>query len=177
MSELRREWNPGLLVSTPRLVLVVLTVFVLHASLLSHASFLGVRPETMLLLSVVAGIDLGPEAGVRVGLLSGVLADVLTDAPIGIWALLCCVLGYTAGLIRDRAFAGARSSLPPMFVVLATVIGTLSYALLGFVVGGIPLPDLRHLPALVVVTSLMNVVLLVPLRLTVVRVVHLGERA
>lgn len=175
MSDLRRDGS-GALVSTPRLVLVVLTVFVVHAALLSHASVLGVRPETMLLLSVVVGIDLGPEAGVRVGLLSGVLADVLTDAPIGVWALLCSVLGFTVGFVRDRAFAGSRSSLPPMFVVAATVSGVLAYSLLGSVVGGLTLPEPRRLPALIVVPSLMNIALLGPLRWTVVRVVRLGER-
>lgn len=154
-----------------RIALVTVTVLVLHVALLSHLSVIGVHPEPFVLLAVIGGLELGTEAGALLGFMAGGAADILSSTPIGLWALIGTVLAVVVGFVRDKAFSTVRSRIPIGLVLATTVTALLSYCALAFVVAEQPVPQARRLLAVLVIASLWNVVLTVPLRALVARAV------
>ena len=154
-----------------RIALVTATVLIAHTALLSQLTVLDVRPEPFVLLAVLGGLELGTEAGALLGFAAGGAADLLASTPIGLWALICTVLAVVVGYVRDKAFSTVRSRLPVTLVLATTSMALLAYCALAFIVAEQPLPQARRLVAVLVVASLWNVVLTIPLRGLVARAI------
>lgn len=154
-----------------RIALVTMTVLIAHVAVLSHLVVLDVRPEPFVLLAVLGGLELGTEAGALLGFLAGCAGDLLASTPIGLLALICTMLAVVVGYVRDKAFSTARSRQPVVLVVTTTATAVVVYCALAFVIAEQPLPPARHLLAVLVIASLWNVVLTMPLRGLVARAI------
>lgn len=83
------------------------------------------------------GLVFGPSGGCLTGFSAGLLADLAppSDHAIGRYALVLCLIGYAAGLLRAEP-GRPRSVLVPLLVVAgAAVVSTLLYAAVGALVG------------------------------------------
>ena len=116
--------------SANRLAVVVLSVataLVLQTSVLARISFLGAKPDLVLVVVVCFALSDGPAAGMGAGFGAGLLLDLLGTHTVGLLALVLCVVGYGAGVIRS--YFDRLATFTPMLVVGAlTAIAILMYA-------------------------------------------------
>lgn len=140
-----------------RVPLVVLTALIIDVSVLSRVRIAGTMADLMLLLAIAAGITGGPTRGAVVGFVSGMAVDLFLQTPLGLSALVFCIVGYAVG----TAEAGIlRSSwwIPVVTAFVASVAGEVTFALAGSVVGDSQLVTGR-LFLIVVVVGAMNALL------------------
>jgi len=149
-------------VSMPRLKvpLVLLLFLVVHLTLFDRIHIFGVSPDAMLLLSVVSGIVGGPRVGALMGFASGLSLDLFLETPMGLSALVFCLMGYAVGNIQGGVLRAAWW-IPVVTCLVASAVGELVYALVATVVGQ---PELVNVHLLVVagVVGLCNAVLALP---------------
>lgn len=143
-----------------RILLVVtglLTALLLQTTVLARLSFLKVRPDLVLVVVVCFALIDGPGVGMVTGFCAGLLSDLLSDHVLGLSALVLCVVGYAAGMIRSYLDRLATTT-PMLFVGAATAVATLMYAGLALVLGDprISAPDVAQT---LVLASLYDVVL------------------
>ena len=75
----------------------------------------------------------GRWSGSSLGFGAGSALDLVGDHPLGLLALVFCLVGYVAGQLKDSA---ERSTLAPLVVVAAAAVGAaVLYALLAFLTG------------------------------------------
>ncbi|MGF1428168.1 rod shape-determining protein MreD [Kitasatospora sp. LaBMicrA B282] len=117
--------------------LLVLFALVVQVSVLGRLELPGATPDLLLLVVVALGLVFGPTGGCLTGFAAGLLADLAppSDHAIGRYALVLCLMGYAAGLLRAEP-GRQRSVLAPLLVVAgAAVVSTLLYAGVGALVG------------------------------------------
>lgn len=155
------EFRPALI---PRILALVLIATLLHVGVFSQLRVFGVIPETLLLVTVLAALETGPNVGVSLGFVAG-LAYAITDldAPLGLAALLFCLAGWVVGVIRDYAFPGA-GRVPFALVIASSVVVTASHGLLLAAGRGLTVANLRDLAVSVAIVPLLNCVVGVALR-------------
>ena len=121
----------------------VMCVFgvVLHVALFARLRVFGVRPDTPLLIAIIAGLEGGADAGAVAGLVTGLCIDLFYDTPFGLSALVFTVVGSLVGRARAGAFPGAVQ-VPATLVVLASVAGAAAWRGLSRV-AGLPLGGVR----------------------------------
>jgi rod shape-determining protein MreD len=123
-----------------RLVLsaaLVVVALVLQVSVLARLHLPGAVPDLMLLVVLALALTYGHVGGCLVGFCAGLLADLAppADHAAGRYALVLCVIGYAAGLLRPDS-GQMRSAAVPMAVVGgAAIVSTLLYAVVGAGVG------------------------------------------
>jgi rod shape-determining protein MreD len=143
-------------VNLPRakLPLVLLLFLVLHLTVLDHLRLFGVSPDAMLLLAVVAGIVGGPRAGALMGFAAGITLDLFLETPMGLSALVFCLVGYAVGNIQGGVLR-ASWWIPVITTLVASAAGELLYAVVATVVGQ---PNLvtTHLLVVAAVVGLLN---------------------
>lgn len=99
---------------------------VLQVMLAPHLAIGGVIPNFLLLVVVTLSFVEGPSAGAVAGFIAGMLLDLLSTGPVGAWALVLSIAGYTAGMLSENLFA--EGWLAPVTVaVLAALLADLSY--------------------------------------------------
>jgi rod shape-determining protein MreD len=151
-------WLHRILLST---VLVVVAL-VVQVSVFARLGLPGAVPDLMLLVVIGLALVYGPQGGCLVGFGAGLLADLAppSDHAVGRYALVLCVLGYAAGLLRPES-GQIRSVLTPLLVVAAAAFtATLLYAGVGALVGD---SAARHVGVgSLLVTSVIYDVLLAP---------------
>ncbi|EFF91018.1 MULTISPECIES: rod shape-determining protein MreD [Streptomyces] len=140
-------------------VLVVLAL-VIQVSVLARLHLPGAVPDLLLLTVLGLAMVYGHIGGALVGFGAGLLADIAppADHAAGRYALVLCVIGYFAGLIKPET-GQVRSAAGPMAVVVAAAIGsTLLYAGVGALVGD---TAARHvgLPGLLVSAAVYDLLL------------------
>ena len=118
--------------------LVLLLFLVLHLSVLDKIRIDNAAPDVMLLLAVAAGIVGGPKLGALLGFASGIVLDLFLQTPMGLSALVFCLVGYGVGNIQGGVLR-ASWWIPVLTTLAASVAGELAYALVATVVGQ---PDL-----------------------------------
>lgn len=117
-------------------VLVVLAL-VIQVSVLARLQLPGAVPDLTLLTVLGLALVYGHVGGSLVGFGAGLLADLAppADHAAGRYALVLCVVGYLAGLVRPDN-GRLRSATGPMAVVAGAAVGTtLLYAGVGALVG------------------------------------------
>src|SRR3989454_4407428 len=113
---------------------VVLTALVLQSTLFSQVTLAGVKPELVYLVTVVLAFLEGPASGAVAGFAGGMAQDFLLNQPKGITALTLTLVGYAVGMLRQ--FISTPSPLLPVTLVGgSTIVGTLFYGLVAFLLG------------------------------------------
>ena len=154
-----------------RIEVLAFSVVVVDAFVLRQLRIEGVRPLPFLLLAVIAALELGSYAGTLAGFVFGLTSDVFGTGRLGIWALVCCLLGFCVGFARDHAFPAARERLPLLLIVGSSWIGVLSYVGIAYVVDESPVPGLARIAVALGLVAAWNVLLGIPMRVFVRRVV------
>ncbi|MFF1909062.1 rod shape-determining protein MreD [Kitasatospora sp. NPDC058218] len=121
----------------PVTAVLVLLGLILQVSVFGRLQLPGATPDILLLVVVGLAMVYGPTGGCLVGFAAGLLADLAppSDHAIGRYALVLCLMGYAAGLLRpdhgrQRSVSGAL-----LVVAAAAVASTLLYAMVGALVG------------------------------------------
>ncbi|MGW3721474.1 rod shape-determining protein MreD [Streptomyces sp. NPDC005133] len=116
---------------------LVVIALVVQVSVLARLQLPGAVPDLLLLVVLGLAFVYGHVAGALIGFGAGLLADLAppADHAAGRYALVLCVIGYCAGLVRPDN-GRLKSAFVPMAAVVAAAIGsTLLYALVGALVG------------------------------------------
>ncbi|MEV8433092.1 rod shape-determining protein MreD [Streptomyces sp. HUAS 31] len=116
---------------------LVVVALVVQVSVLSRLHLPGAVPDLLLLTVLGLAMVYGHVGGALVGFGAGLLADLAppADHAAGRYALVLCVIGYLAGLIKPDN-GRLKSATGPMVVVVVAAIGTtLLYAGVGALVG------------------------------------------
>jgi rod shape-determining protein MreD len=147
-------------VSANRLAVIVLSCFtalLLQVTVLARLSFLAAKPDLVLVVVCCFALSDGPAAGMGAGFGIGLTADLLGSHTLGLLALILCIVGYTAGVIRG--YFDRMSTFTPMLVVGGlTAAAVVAYAGLGALLGD---PRIAGDPVVrsLLLTSLYDVVL------------------
>ncbi|MFI6942708.1 rod shape-determining protein MreD [Streptomyces sp. NPDC050418] len=118
-------------------VTLVVVALVVQVSVLARLHLPGAVPDLLLLTVLGLALVYGHVGGCLVGFGAGLLADLAppADHAAGRYALVLCVIGYLAGLVRPES-GQVRTATGPMAVVVGAAIGsTLLYAGVGALVG------------------------------------------
>src|SRR3954469_19576553 len=86
---------------------VVLLFLVVELTVLDRLRVFGAGPDIMLLLAVVAGIEGGPRVGALFGFAAGIILDLFLETPMGLSALVFCLVGYAVGNIQGGVLRAA----------------------------------------------------------------------
>ncbi|MFJ9622059.1 rod shape-determining protein MreD [Streptomyces sp. NPDC101181] len=116
---------------------LVVVALVIQVSVLARLQLPGAVPDLLLLTVLGLAFVYGHVSGALIGFGAGLLADLAppADHAVGRYALVLCVIGYLAGLVRPEN-GQLKSALAPMAVVVAAALGTtLLYAGVGALVG------------------------------------------
>jgi len=146
--------------------LVLLLFLVVELTLLDRLRVFGAGPDAMLLLAVVAGIVGGPRVGALLGFASGIVLDLFLETPMGLSALIFCLVGYAVGSIQGGVLRAAWW-IPIVTTFVASVAGVVFYALVATVVGQ-PHLVTTHLFVVAAVVGVFNA-LVAPFALRLVR--------
>jgi rod shape-determining protein MreD len=114
--------------------LVLLLFLVVELTVLDHLRVFGAGPDIMLLLAIAAGIVGGPRVGALFGFAAGIVLDLFLETPMGLSALVFCIVGYAVGNIQGGVLRAAWW-IPVVTTFVASVAGVLLYALIATVVG------------------------------------------
>ncbi|MFI2640127.1 rod shape-determining protein MreD [Kitasatospora sp. NPDC018614] len=139
---------------------LVVVALVIQVSVLARLHLPGAVPDLLLLTVLGLAMVYGHVGGALVGFGAGLLADIAppADHAAGRYALVLCVIGYFAGLIKPET-GQVKSAVGPMAVVVAAALGsTLLYAGVGALVGD---TAARHvgLPGLLVSAAVYDLLL------------------
>ncbi|GGV60040.1 MULTISPECIES: rod shape-determining protein MreD [Streptomyces] len=116
---------------------LVVVALVIQVSVLSRLHLPGAVPDLLLLTVLALAMVYGHVGGALIGFGAGLLADLAppADHAAGRYALVLCVIGYLAGLVKPET-GRLRSASGPMAVVVVAALGsTLLYAGVGALVG------------------------------------------
>ncbi|MEU0915704.1 rod shape-determining protein MreD [Streptomyces althioticus] len=116
---------------------LIVVALVLQVSVLARLHLPGAVPDLLLLVVLGLALVYGHVGGALVGFAAGLLADLAppADHAAGRYALVLCVIGYLAGLVKPES-GQVKTAAGPMLVVVAAAVGsTLLYAGVGALVG------------------------------------------
>ncbi|MCX5201234.1 rod shape-determining protein MreD [Streptomyces sp. NBC_00237] len=116
---------------------LVVVALVVQVTVLARLQLPGAVPDLTLLVVLGLAFVYGHVSGALIGFFAGLLADLAppADHAAGRYALVLCVIGYLAGLVKPEN-GKLRSATAPMLVVVAAALGsTLLYAGVGALVG------------------------------------------
>ncbi|ARP70214.1 rod shape-determining protein MreD [Streptomyces pluripotens] len=116
---------------------LVVVALVIQVSVLARLHLPGAVPDLLLLTVLGLAMVYGHVGGALIGFGAGLLADLAppADHAAGRYALVLCVTGYFAGLVKPEN-GRLKSATGPMTVVVAAAVGsTLLYAGVGALVG------------------------------------------
>ncbi|WP_327356042.1 rod shape-determining protein MreD [Streptomyces sp. NBC_01304] len=116
---------------------LVIVALVIQVSVLARLHLPGAVPDLVLLTVLGLALVYGHVGGALVGFGAGLLSDLAppADHAAGRYALVLCVIGYLAGLVKPES-GQVRSATGPMVVVVGAALGsTLLYAGVGALVG------------------------------------------
>jgi rod shape-determining protein MreD len=116
---------------------LVVVALVIQVTVLARLQLPGAVPDLLLLVVLGLAFVYGHLAGAFIGFGAGLLADLAppADHAAGRYALVLCVIGYLAGLVRPEK-GQLRSATAPMLAVVGAAVGsTLLYAGVGALVG------------------------------------------
>ncbi|MFJ3528464.1 MULTISPECIES: rod shape-determining protein MreD [unclassified Streptomyces] len=118
-------------------IALVVLALVVQVSVLARLQLPGAVPDLLLMVVLGLAFVYGHVSGALIGFAAGLLADLAppADHAAGRYALVLCVIGYLAGLVKPEN-GQLKSAVMPMAVVVAAAIGsTLLYAGVGALVG------------------------------------------
>ncbi len=118
-----------------RVAALVVVAFLLQATVVSDLRIDEVAPDLLLVVAICAGLAGGARQGVLVGFMAGLLADLyLTETPVGLSALVLCIVGYGVGTLRENVLPEGWL-LTPALAMVATGGGVALFVAVGDIVG------------------------------------------
>jgi rod shape-determining protein MreD len=139
---------------------LVVVALVLQVSVLARLHLPGAVPDLVLLTVLGLALVYGHVGGALVGFGAGLLADLAppADHAAGRYALVLCVIGYLAGLVKPENGRLKSATGPLAVVAVAAIASTLLYAGVGALVGD---TAARHvgLPGLLFTATLYDLLL------------------
>jgi rod shape-determining protein MreD len=131
------------------------------ASLSADATLFGGAPDLVCVVVVSIALLRGPELGAVAGFGAGLALDALTWQPLGLAALIYCLVGYFAGTLGERLSDHAPLS-PLVVVAISSLLARVGLAVLGFLLGSaLSVQEGFSLSALP--SAALNVLLAIPL--------------
>jgi rod shape-determining protein MreD len=114
----------------------VAVALVVQVSVLARLHLPGAVPDLLLLVVLALALVYGHVGGAVVGFAAGLLADLAppADHAVGRYALVLCVIGYFAGLVKPDSGQVRTAGGPLLVVAGAAVSSTLLYAGVGALV-------------------------------------------
>ena len=100
---------------------VLILNFSLQSTLFQYIEILGVRPNTALIIIISYSILRGDVEGAILGLFAGLLTDIYFNSYIGLYALMCMLIGYFCGK-PFRNFFRENFFLPLSLTALCSVL-------------------------------------------------------
>jgi rod shape-determining protein MreD len=143
-----------------RVVALVGLLALLQVTFVSQLRVAGVGPDVLLLISVASGVAAGPDRGAIVGFAAGLGYDVFLQTPLGLSALVYCVVAYLVGLFQLPLATHPRWWRAGS-VVVASGVGVLLWMLTGIVLGQDQLLGVAP-GRVVIVVALVNGLLALP---------------
>ena len=146
--------------STVRVVAMVVLLTLVQVAFVSQLRVADVAPDVLLLISVAAGVAAGPDRGAIVGFLAGLGYDAFLQTPLGLSALVYCVVAYLVGLFQlplathPRWWRAASATL-------ASAAGVMAWVGTGLVLGQSQVMEVP-LARTALVVALVNGVLSLP---------------
>ena len=83
-----------------RVVALVSLLVLVQVAVVSQLRVDRVSADVLLLISVACGVAAGPDRGALVGFLAGLGYDIFLQTPLGLSALVYCVVAYGVGLFQ-----------------------------------------------------------------------------
>lgn len=105
----------------------------------NHISVLGAKPNFMLVLAAALAFMYGSRTGCIAGFACGLLADLTGAGPVGLQALLGCIVGYVLGRNRRNVFVDGWTAPLGELAVAALVYNAAQFALLLMFAAGVSL--------------------------------------
>ena len=124
------HWLRSLAVAVVAIGLAVLFA----ASLSAGTTLFGGAPDLVCVVVVSIALLRGPELGALAGFGAGLALDALTWQPLGLAALVYCLVGYSAGSLGERLSDHAPLS-PLIVVAIESLLARVGLAVLGFLLG------------------------------------------
>jgi rod shape-determining protein MreD len=143
--------------SAARVTLVMFSAAVLQRGLFSQLRVAGVSVDVFLLLAITAGMMLGPERGAILGFFAGLTLDLLVQTPLGLSALVYCLVGYGTGRLQGTVLRANRV-WPLVLVAVSSAAAVALYAVVAEVLGQSNAVS-SHLPVTMLVVSIANAIL------------------
>jgi rod shape-determining protein MreD len=117
-----------------RVAFVLFSAAVLQRGLFSQLRIADAVVDVFLLLAIAAGISLGAERGAIFGFFAGLTLDLLLSTPLGLSALVYCLVGYGTGRLQGTV-RRANRVWPLVLVATASVAAIGLYAVVAEVLG------------------------------------------
>ena len=117
-----------------KVAVVIVVALVLQVALFATFDLDGARPDIMVLVAVAAGYVAGPERGAIVGFAAGLAFDIVLTTPLGLSALVYCLVGYAVGVLGGSMMRTSWWTAPAVGGA-GSAAGVVLYALVGEVLG------------------------------------------
>jgi rod shape-determining protein MreD len=121
--------------SWARLVLVAITAVLFQVSVLDDITVLGAHPDVMVVIAAAGGIVAGPGRGAIIGFVAGCLSDLTVSLPFGFGPLTFVLVGFGSSYLLRAASGRDIPVAEVSTTVVASVAGTVLYAVLAAAVG------------------------------------------
>lgn len=144
-----------------RLVLLGLAVVVLQVAAVSQVVLFGATADLTPLAVAAVGLMCGSITGALFGFFVGLFFDAALVQTLGLTSLVCVVVGYGAGRLRE--LRDPQATVVPMLVgAVATAITTFGYGLMNFMLG-IDAPVSFLLLRVILATIVFNAIIALPI--------------
>ncbi len=117
-----------------RYSLIVVGAVLLQLAIFGDLSLAGVHPDVTFLIAASAGIVGGPHRGALVGFVTGILIDPLLPTPLGMTALVLCLLGVLSGLAEETINTHSKMGIA-VLCVGCSAAGVALFAVVGELFG------------------------------------------
>jgi rod shape-determining protein MreD len=144
-----------------RLVLLGLAVVVLQVAAVSQVVLFGATADLTPLAVAAVGLMCGSITGALFGFFVGLFFDAALVQTLGLTSLVCVIVGYGAGRLRE--LRDPQATVVPMLVgAVATAITTFGYGLMNFMLG-IDAPVSFLLLRVILATIVFNALIALPI--------------
>jgi rod shape-determining protein MreD len=143
--------------AVPRIALVLFSAAVLQRGLFSQLRIAGVSVDVLLLLAIAGGMILGPERGAIFGFFAGLTLDLLVQTPLGLSALVYCLVGFGTGRLQGTVLRANRV-WPLALVAVTSAAAVALYAVVAEVLGQANAIS-AELPTIMLVVAVANAIL------------------
>lgn len=155
-----------------RIAAIVLGACLVQIAALSQVVVLGTQIDIVPALVVCLGILAGSVPGAAIGFGTGLFVDVALLQPLGVSSLILLGVGYAAG--RYRELYDISSALtPPLLAAGLTLAATAGFGVLQLLLG-VEAPVSPLIVRDVLVKSLLNLVLAIPIYVAIRRMLRVA---